>query len=55
MNNQTLFCCDPYAQNAEEYFGIDCTNLITPVENLTEKIESEIQKFVIKYSQRNKN
>jgi len=52
MNQGTLYCSDPYANSAQEYYGVDYSEMVTPVDNLTEKINKAVEQFVIKYSKK---
>ena len=52
MNPGTLYCSDPYATSAEEYYDIDCSEMVTPVENLTQKINRAVERFVQEHSQK---
>lgn len=52
MNKEILYCSDPYATSAEEYYDIDYSIMITPVENLTLKINKAVEHFVREHSQK---
>jgi hypothetical protein len=46
MNNNVLFCSDPYAQSAEDYYGIDFKNKIIAIDNLNNLIDEAAKEFV---------